>query len=94
MELQSLLRGSQQGQADNLYLDIEVEESVDAFNDVLLTTWQPTGLGRFFMAPRCLRMRRLWRWGPPVPTIPSPFPPSPVHLCASFTRRPSLLGLP
>jgi hypothetical protein len=46
---------------DSLYLDIELEESVDAFNDVLLTTWQPHGLTRFFMAPRRLRMRRLWR---------------------------------
>jgi len=46
---------------DNLHLDIEVESSVDAFIDVLLTTWQPSGLGRFFMAPRRLRMRRLWR---------------------------------
>ena len=36
-------------------------ETVDPFNDVLLTTWQPGGLQRFFMAPRRLRMRRLWR---------------------------------
>lgn len=59
--VKSLLRGSHKGQMDSLYLDIELEESVDAFNDVLLTTWQPHGLTRFFMAPRRLRMRRLWR---------------------------------
>lgn len=56
---QSLLK--HKSEMNDIFLDTEVEESVDPFNDVLLTTWQPSGLQRFFMAPRRLRMRRLWR---------------------------------
>ena len=48
-------------QVESLHMDMKVMETQDAFNDVLQTTWQPRGLERFFMAPRKLCVRRLWR---------------------------------
>lgn len=64
LPLQSLLRQNTKSEIDDFHVDVEVIENVDPFNDVLLTVWQPSGLQRFFMAPRRLRMRRLWRWAP------------------------------
>lgn len=60
--LQTLLnRGQQKLKVDSMNLTFKPVEIVDPFNDVLETTWVPRGLERFFIAPRILRVRRLWR---------------------------------
>lgn len=60
--LQTLLnRNEQKLKVDSMNLTFKVVEIVDQFNDTLETTWLPRGLDRFFIAPRILRVRRLWR---------------------------------
>lgn len=59
--MQSLLRQNQKSEISGFNVEVEVEENVDPFNDVLVTVWQPSGFQRLFMAPRRSRMRRLWR---------------------------------
>lgn len=61
-DLQTLLnRNEQKLKVDSINLTFKVVEIVDQFNDMLETTWLPRGLDRFFIAPRTLRVRRLWR---------------------------------
>ena len=76
-------------QVESLQMDMKVMETEDAFNDVLQTTWQPRGLERFFMAPRKLCVRRLWRYSTcstPQRMIITAFAPS-LHSGTKFITR-------